>query len=118
MHEMGIALQIIDIATASIPEDMQPARVEKINLKVGKLSAIVKESLNFCFEIASKETPLEGAELFIDEIPVTVRCNTCAIEWTIESPVFSCTQCGGGDIKILSGRELDIESIELADTGQ
>ena len=115
MHEMGIAMQIIDIATASIPEDMQPARVEKINLKVGKLSAIVNDSLTFCFEIASKDTPLDGAELVIEEIPVIARCNACEKEWTIDSPAFSCPHCEGGDIELLSGRELDIESIELAD---
>ena len=115
---MGVAMQIIDIATASIPEDMRPARVERINLKVGKLSAIVKDSLRFCFEIASKDTPLYGAELFIEEIPVVARCNTCSTEWTIDSPVFTCRNCSGGDIKILSGRELDIESIELADDGE
>ena len=112
---MGIALQIIDIATASIPEDMQPVRVEKINIKVGKLSAIVNDSLNFCFEIASKDTPLDGAQLVIEEIPIIARCITCEKEWTIDSPVFSCPLCEGGDIKLLSGRELDIESIELAD---
>ena len=112
---MGIALQIIDIATASIPEDIQPARVERINLKVGKLSAIVNDSLNFCFEIASKDTPLDGAELVIEEIPVIARCNACENEWTIDSPVFSCPSCMEGDIKLLSGRELDIESIELAE---
>ena len=118
MHEMGVAMQIIDIATASIPEDMRPARVERINLKVGKLSAIVKDSLSFCFEIASKDTPLDGAELVIEEVPVVARCNSCSTEWTIDSPVFTCINCSGGDIKLLSGRELDIESIELADDGE
>jgi len=31
MHEMGIALQIVEIATASIPPDAGLVRVEKIN---------------------------------------------------------------------------------------
>ncbi len=113
MHEMGVAMQIIEIATASIPEDMKGARVERINLKVGKLSAIVPDSLGFCFEIAAKETQLEGAELVIEEIPVTARCKDCDNEWTIDSPVFSCSRCQSGSIELLSGRELDIDSIEV-----
>ena len=108
-------MQIIEIAAASIPEDMHHARVERINLKVGKLSAIVTDSLRFCFEIAAKETQLDGAELFIEEIPVVALCNSCRHEWTIENPVFKCEKCNSGEIELLSGRELDIDSIEIAD---
>jgi hydrogenase nickel incorporation protein HypA/HybF len=81
MHEMGIALQIVEIATASIPSDLAEVRIERVNLKVGKLAAVVPESLRFCFSVASKDTALDGAEL----------------------------------LEILSGRELDIESIEIAE---
>ncbi len=114
MHEMGIALEIIDIAVASIPPDVGEAAVERVNLRVGKLSAIVPESLRFCFGIASKETPLAGAELHIEEIPVVARCNGCENEWVITTPAFSCPKCNCGDIRLLSGKELDIVSIELS----
>ncbi|MFZ7125046.1 MAG: hydrogenase maturation nickel metallochaperone HypA [Desulfobacterales bacterium] len=115
MHEMGIALEIIDIATASIPENLAGAHVERVNLKIGKLSAVVPDSLRFCFEVASKDTPLEGAELVIEEIPVRAKCRDCGREWTITSPAFVCEACGSGALDLLSGRELDIQSIELAE---
>ena len=73
MHEMGVAMQIIEIATASIPENMTQSRVERVNLKVGKLSAIVADSLRFCFEVAVKDTALEGAELVIDVVGLHER---------------------------------------------
>ncbi len=115
MHEMGVAMQIIEIAAASIPADMKGSHVERVNLKVGKLAAIVPESLRFCFEIASQDTPLAGAELVIQEIPVIARCNDCRFQWTIDNPVFICQKCQSGSIQLISGRELDIESIELAE---
>ena len=115
MHEMGIAMQIIEIASDSIPQDVADVRVERVNLKIGKLAAVVPESLRFCFEIASKETPLEGADLHIDEIPVVARCKDCQAEWVINGPVFTCASCNSGQIDILSGRELNIESIEIAE---
>ena len=115
MHEMGIALQIIEIASESIPADLKDIKVARVNLKVGKLSAVVPESLRFCFEVASKETALEGAELVIQEIPVVARCNDCDTEWTITEPVFTCKNCESGNFEMLSGRELDIESIEIAE---
>lgn len=115
MHEMGIALQIIDIAAASIPADMKDAKIEKVNLKIGKLAAVVPESLKFCFNVAVKDTRLEGAALFIEEIPVLARCQDCDTEWTIDGPAFSCENCKSGNLDIISGRELDIESIEIAE---
>ena len=115
MHEMGIAIQIVEIATASIPADMQNSRVARVNLKVGKLAAVVPESLQFCFQVATKDTPLEEAVLSIEELPVVARCNDCDKEWTISNPAFTCPDCKSGSLEILSGRELDIESIELAE---
>ena len=115
MHEMGIAMQIVEIATASIPDDIADVRVERINLKVGKLAAVVPESLRFCFEIVAKDTLLAGADLVIEEILISAKCNDCHAEWTIHEPVFTCNQCNSGAITILSGRELDIHSIEIYD---
>ena len=116
MHEMGIAMEIVDIAKASIPADMQGARVQRVNLQVGKLSAIVADSLRFCFDLVVKGTSLEGAELAIEEVPVVARCRDCQTQWTVTEPVFTCQSCQGGAIDILSGRELDIKSIEIEDS--
>jgi len=118
MHEMGIVMQVVEIATASIPDSMKNARVERVNLKVGRLSAAVPASLRFCFEIITKDTPLEGAELRIKEIPVVAKCRECDTEWTITGPAFNCEKCRSGSIEIISGRELDIESVEIADESE
>ncbi len=114
MHEMGIATEIVRIVIESIPSDLVDPKVERINLNVGKLAAVVPQSLTFCFEIASKETPAEGADLHIEEIAVSASCQTCGYRWQIEDPVFRCPECDSGSIEMLTGRELDIESIELA----
>ncbi|MFP4446044.1 MAG: hydrogenase maturation nickel metallochaperone HypA [Desulfosudaceae bacterium] len=113
MHEMGIALQIIDIATAAIPPERQPCQVEKVHLKIGKLSAVVVSSLTFCLEIATRETPLEKAAISIEEVPVVARCRECGHEWQIEQAVFTCPACASGSLAIISGRELEVTSIEI-----
>ena len=115
MHEMGIALQIVEIATASIPPDAGDVQVEKVHLKIGKLAAVVPESLRFCFDVAIKDTALDGAQLVIEELPVVARCKDCGQQWTINEPVFKCENCDSGSLEILSGQELDIESIEIAE---
>jgi hydrogenase nickel incorporation protein HypA/HybF len=113
MHEMGLATEIVRIVTESIPAEMAGSKVARVNLKVGKLAAVVPQSLRFCFEIVAKDTPVEGAQLEIQEIAVIARCHHCHLQWEIGEPVFICPQCQSGSIEMLSGRELDIDSIEL-----
>jgi hydrogenase nickel incorporation protein HypA/HybF len=115
MHEMGIAMQIVKIATEAIPEDAGNHPVVRVNLKVGKMTAVVPDSLRFCFEIVTKDTPLSGATLVIEEIQVIATCCDCGHHWTITGPAFVCPECNSGQLQIVSGKELDVESIELAD---
>ncbi|MFP4476581.1 MAG: hydrogenase maturation nickel metallochaperone HypA [Desulfatibacillaceae bacterium] len=115
MHEMGIALQIVEIAKSAIPSQLEGTPIEAVNLKVGKLTAIVPESLRFCWDVVIKDTPLAGSRLEIEEIPIVARCKSCGHEFTIEGPAFTCVQCEGGDLDIISGRELTVTSLEVAE---
>lgn len=115
MHEMGIAQQLVTIALDAIPDDIENPRVEKLNLRIGKLAAVVEHSLTFCLEVITKDTPLEGVEVIIDEVPVRLRCESCNHEWQTDAPAFGCPACKDGQVQMTSGREIEISSIELAD---
>jgi hydrogenase nickel incorporation protein HypA/HybF len=115
MHEMGIALRIAEIARSAIPADRSDAQVEAVSLKVGRLIAVVPESLRFCFEVITEDTPLAGARLEIEDVPVIGRCRSCDARSRIDEPPFICAACGDGRLELVSGRELLVQSIELAD---
>ncbi len=115
MHEMGIAEQIVEIALKSIPGDIADPKVERMNLRIGQFASVVEDSLRFCFGIIVKDTPLAETELVIETVPVLVHCNKCGFEWEVDNPIFKCPECRGTDLEMLSGREIDIDSIELAD---
>lgn len=113
MHEMSLAAQLLDIAIHAIPDDLKGARVERVNLRVGRLTSVAAESLRFCFDALAEGTPLNGAELVIEEIPVKAQCRDCGHEWTIDEPVFLCRQCRSGALSLLSGQELEVASLEI-----
>lgn len=113
MHELSIAVQVVESAIRAIPPSLAGHQVERLTLDIGKMSSVTETSLRFCFEMASKGTSLESAELVINEIPVTAECRACLTGWTILEPEFLCGKCGSYDIKILTGRELMIRSIEV-----
>ena len=117
MHEMGIAMQVVEIATAAIPEGMGGNRVERVNLTVGKLSGVVPDSLRFCYDVVVRDTALAGSTLDIREVPVTAACGDCGHRWTADRPEFHCPRCAGPSVRILTGRELEVVSIDIRDQG-
>ncbi|MCP3942251.1 MAG: hydrogenase maturation nickel metallochaperone HypA [Desulfobacteraceae bacterium] len=115
MHEMGIAEQLVQISLDAIPKSMPTPRVEILNLKIGKLASVVEHSLTFCFEIITKDTPLENVKLVIESMPVKIHCKTCHKEWEVDTPMFKCLNCEDGEVEIISGRQIEISSMELAE---
>lgn len=114
MHEMGIAAQIVEIAVSAIPDDYD-GPVKKVNIRVGKMSSVVPESLKFCLDVASEENRLKGAEYILEEVPVVFLCKDCNERTETDGPKFSCDKCESKNIEIVSGKELEITSIEIDD---
>ena len=54
MHELGITRNIVAI----ILEEANGKKVKRVTLEIGKLSAIIPDSIHFCFDICCKETLL------------------------------------------------------------
>ncbi|MBN1754848.1 hydrogenase maturation nickel metallochaperone HypA [bacterium] len=111
MHELAIAKNIMDIVQEHIPA--QGDTVTIVRLTLGKMSGVVPEALQFCFENMIPGTPLEGAKLAIEEVPARAFCMECQREFEIETVSFLCPFCNSPSIKLLSGREMLVNSIEI-----
>jgi len=112
MHEMSIAMNIIDIAGEQALANGATV-VHAIHADVGALAGVEMQSLAFCFEVAREGTPVDGAQLVINEIPGRGRCNACAAEVTVDFFVAVCPECGQGGVEITSGRELRVRSLDI-----
>ena len=113
MHEMSIAESTIQIVEAELAKLGHPAVVTQINLKVGKLRAVIPESLHFCFSVLAKGTSLEGSHLHIAQMPLRLACGACGTEFDLDVPLFACAECGSSNVRVVSGEELSIDSIEI-----
>lgn len=112
MHELSVAQGLLDI----IEQKARPypgARVTRVHLRIGTLSAVVPDALRFAFEAVTRGGIAEGASLEIEEVPLRIRCRQCAEEFTVEDPFMTCPRCEGFDVEMVSGRELHIESMEI-----
>jgi hydrogenase nickel incorporation protein HypA/HybF len=108
MHELGITQNIVAI----VAEHAQGRKVQRVLLEIGKLSAIMPDAIQFCFDICSQGTVLEGAILEIVEIPGLARCRQCSTEIPLEKP-FGICKCGSLQLDLITGEELKIKEIEI-----
>jgi hydrogenase nickel incorporation protein HypA/HybF len=77
------------------------------------LRQVVPSALTFGFELVAEGTPVEGAELELENVPATGLCSDCGVESRLQSFPLQCGVCGGFDLELLSGEELFVESLEL-----
>jgi len=109
LHELSIAESVVMIAS----RQADGRRVTKVQMKVGYLRQVVPSALAFGFGLLAEGTPVEGAELEMEQVPAEGRCRGCGVKSRLDSLPLQCTGCGGFDLEIFKGEELMVESLEL-----
>jgi len=113
MHELSIVSSIVESVTESLAA-YPGAQVKEVRLRVGALASVIEDSLQFCYEIATEDTPLAGSKLVVKILPVVMHCEPCGAD--VELPglqSFRCPRCGELVADMRQGRELEIDSIEI-----
>jgi hydrogenase nickel incorporation protein HypA/HybF len=108
MHEVGLAMEMVDLAVARADS----RRVTRVVVEIGAMSCVSADALRFAFEIAAKDTVAEGAALEIAAIPATATCRGCGQTRQTTDPWARCS-CGGLDLTLEGGEELRMKAIEV-----
>ena len=111
MHELSIAHSIVETITEA-EEPVRKEDIREVRLRIGALAGVMKDSLLFCYDIATEDTPLAGSKLVVNEVPVVIYCATCDAEKELPGvQMFRCPTCGTPSGDIRQGHDLEIESI-------
>ena len=114
MHEVSIALSLIDIITAQCRREGY-GRIEAVRVRIGRASGIMPDALAFAFDAIKGDSMASGAVMEIEEVSLTGRCRDCGVEFTSdEEYVLACPACGGASFVMTGGRELDIIDMEVS----
>lgn len=113
MHELSIALSIVELAEEELAE-RGAAAILTVHLKLGRLSGVSREALESSYAMACEDSPLAGSRLVIEEIPVSFRCRKCEeIRQLVSLQSFACPECGEAVSDIISGKELEVTALEV-----
>jgi hydrogenase nickel incorporation protein HypA/HybF len=113
MHELSIAISMID-QIAEECANRGGLKVEVVHMRLGVFAGVDKNALLFAYSLACEGTSLEGSRLDIETVPLRVYCSICGVERTPPSVYqICCPNCLGPAPDILTGREMEVESLEV-----
>lgn len=112
MHEYSlardVAAQVVRIARANYGK-----RVIEVVIEAGPLSGIEPVLLQSAFEQCTAATELHGTQLTIRDVPLVIRCRSCAQVSSLQDFLFVCPTCGSASVEVVSGDKLMLRHIEL-----
>lgn len=112
MHELAVTQSILEIALRHA-QNQKAKRITHLYIQMGEWSTVVDDSVQFYWDMISEDTIAKGASLHFDRKPVSLACKKCGHTYFPVSHELSCPKCSGSDIKVISGEEFFLESIEI-----
>ena len=109
---MAVTEQILEIALKKAEENMA-SEIQAINLVIGDLTSFIDDSLQFCFDIISKNTIAKNATLTIKRIPLELCCRNCQQTFNPHTETWQCPRCDGWEVEITRGQEFYLDSIDI-----
>ena len=90
------------------------SRIHRLRMRVGAMSGVVPEALEFSFEALRMETMADGAVLEIEQVPAASWCAHCQAEFPSADLIFECPQCQQPSAELRRGTELELVNIEIS----
>ncbi len=112
MHELSVTESLLEI-TLRHAESAQARQVTDLYLVIGQWATIVDDSVQFYWDIISADTIAAGAKLHFRRILAELVCMDCDHHFHPEADLFNCPLCGSVKVKIITGQEFYLDSIEI-----
>jgi hydrogenase nickel incorporation protein HypA/HybF len=112
MHELAITENILEIALTHAKK-ANAKNISAIYLVIGQFSSVLDESVQFYWDMISKDTIAQGAKLEFKRIPAVMSCKDCGEQFSPNAIEFECPKCGSNSITILQGDEFFLEAIDI-----
>ncbi|MEJ2262534.1 MAG: hydrogenase maturation nickel metallochaperone HypA [Anaerolineales bacterium] len=117
MHELAVTESILEISLRHA-EEAGAEGIRDLYLVIGQLSSIVDDSVQFYWEMISKDTLAEGSRLHFRRIPAEMMCQACEKRFCPGEEDFACPECGSLNVRVTAGDEFYMEAIDVEMPGE
>jgi len=112
MHELSVTQGILDIVIDEAQKH-NVKHISSIKLIVGNLCGVMPQLIQDYFDLLTVSTAAEGAKLIVEKVPAAIKCEECGEESIIDKFRLKCPQCDSINVKIITGKEFYIDSMEV-----
>jgi hydrogenase nickel incorporation protein HypA/HybF len=112
MHELAICESLLGVIEEQA-KTQHFCRVCRVRLEIGPFSGVETEALRFGFDVVTKGSIADGAELEIIIPEGRAWCHDCNTTVTLTDRLAGCPLCGGASLQITGGKELRIKDLEV-----
>ena len=113
MHELPATRGILALALDTAKK-AQAERITSIDIRIGELTSIVDDSVQFYFDVLSKDTAAAGARLNFIREPGVGTCLSCTKTFAVKPPLDpECPFCHAYSVQVTGGNRFLVESIEV-----
>jgi hydrogenase nickel incorporation protein HypA/HybF len=113
MHEVSLLESTLELAV-DYAHQQGATQIHRLTLRVGQLSGVIPEALQFAFDIVVQGTIAATATLSIETIPAICYCSTCHQDFQPTDWIYECPTCHQLSAKLLQGRDLELVSLEVS----
>ena len=112
MHEMALCEGVLQVLQ-EYANKQGYTRVKTVWLEIGELAGVEVEAMRFGFDVVTRDTLAEGAELRIIARPGEAWCLQCAKTVPVKQRFDACPDCGGYELQVTGGEEMRITELEV-----
>lgn len=112
MHEMSLCEYVLRVIEEQAPVQHYQ-KVKTVCLEIGALTTVEPAALRFGFDVVTKNSIADGANLEIIRVPAQAWCLQCLKNVAVQQRFDACPDCGGHQLQVNAGESLRIKELEV-----
>ena len=109
MHELTLTQTIFETAMRYA----ETRQIKQVHLLIGELSDEREDAMQFHWDELAKGTSAQGAQLHFQRVAAELQCLVCEAVFHPEAEIIVCPDCGSQRLKLLSGDDVRLDSIDV-----
>jgi len=110
MHELSLAMEVIDLASREARKNGISV-IREVLVEVGDLSGVEADSFKWGLEMLAKDSILAQADIRLIRTPGKGKCNSCNLEFEMKTRLDLCPGCRCFTSEITGGNEFRVVSL-------